>query len=283
MIRTVVTGVAGRMGRAIVRALQDAPLDFELCGATEQLTSPVIGRDVCSVCGTGPRHVAIRASLHEALDGAAASGDRADVVIDFSHAEASLVHARICAERGVALVIGTTGLAREAEREIDALAAKIPLLLAPNMSVGVVLMQRLVREAARALGEGYDIEILEMHHRHKRDAPSGTALRLGAVAAEARGCPPEAHFRLSREGIVGPRADGEIGIQALRGGDCVGEHTAFFAGLGERLEITHRAFSRDQFARGALRAARFLAGKPAGRYGMEQVLGLDGVPGAGAP
>lgn len=276
MIRTVVTGVAGRMGRAVVHALHRAPQDFELCGATEQLDSPVIGQGVGAVCGAGPHHVAIRASLHEALDGAISSGSGADAVIDFSHPEASIVHARICAERGVALIVGTTGLSREAERELDVLATKIPILTAPNMSVGVVLMQELVRAAARALGEGYDIEILEMHHRHKRDAPSGTALRLGEVAARALDRAPDANFRLAREGAVGPRTDGEIGIQSLRGGDCVGEHTVFFAGQGERLEITHRAFSRDQFARGALRAARFLVGKPAGRYGMDQVLGLDG-------
>lgn len=275
MIRTVVTGVAGRMGRALVRAMDQAPLDFELCGATEQLASPAIGQGVDMVCGAGPHRVAVCASLREAIDGATAPGDGVDVVIDFSHPEASLVHARICAERGVALIIGTTGLTHEVERELDALATEIPLLTAPNMSLGVVLMQNLVREAARALGEEYDIEILEMHHRHKRDAPSGTALRLGTVAAQARDRSPEASFCLARGGNVGPRPDGEIGIQSLRGGDGVGEHTVFFAGQGERLEITHRALSRDQFARGALRAAKFLAGKPAGRYGMDQVLGLD--------
>ncbi|MDR0966632.1 MAG: 4-hydroxy-tetrahydrodipicolinate reductase [Myxococcales bacterium] len=274
MIRTIVTGVAGRMGQTLVRALHEAPLDFKLCGATEQLSSPAVGQDVGVVAGIGPCRVPIRAALRETLDDAlAANGDRADIiVIDFSHPEASIAHARICAERGVGIVIGTTGFDREATCALDTIAKSIPLLVAPNMSVGVVLLQNLVREAARVLGQDYDVEILEMHHRHKKDAPSGTALRLGTIAAEALGRDPATSFRRSREGNIGARSDEEIGLQTLRGGDCVGEHTVFFVGQGERIELTHRAFSRAQFAQGALRAAKFLAGKPAGLYDMGQVL-----------
>lgn len=272
MIRTIVTGAAGRMGRTLVRALCGAPLEFELCGATEQLSNPAVGQDAGLVAGLAPCHVPIRTSLLEALDNT--TRGPADVVIDFSHPESSLVHARLCAERGVALVIGTTGFDREAKQELEAISQKIPLLVAPNMSVGVVLLQNLVREAAHVLGKSYDVEILEMHHRHKRDAPSGTALRLGTVAAEALEGDPETSFRLSREGNIGARPEGEIGLQALRGGDCVGEHTVFFVGQGERIELTHRAFSREHFARGALRAAQFLSQNPPGLYDMDQIIGL---------
>lgn len=273
MIRTVVTAVAGRMGQAITRALAAAPREFTLCGATER-QSGAIGRSVRDICGVGPSDIAIHATLDEALDALAAQGSRADVAIDFSHPSATLANARACARHGTALVIGTTGLSPETTQALDSLSAHIPLLRAPNMSVGVVLMQKLVSQAARALGEDYDIEIMELHHRHKRDAPSGTALRLGNIAAEALGRPPADSLRLSREGDIGPRTDREIGVQTLRGGDCAGEHTVFFIGQGERLEITHRAMNREQFALGALRAARYLVGKEAGRYGMADVLGL---------
>lgn len=269
-IRTIVTGVSGRMGRTIVRALHEARGDFELVGAAERLGSPDVGQDAGIVCGIGEAHVLIQPALREVLGSV-----KADVVIDFSHHEASMAHARLCAGSGTALVIGTTGFTSEETAELKSLSARVPLLAAPNMSAGVVVMQALIRQAARILGEAYDVEILEMHHRHKRDAPSGTALKIGHIAAEALGRAPEQCLKLSREGLIGPRPEGEIGIQSLRGGDCIGEHTAFFFGAGERLEITHRAFSREQFAAGALRAAKFLVGRAPGFYEMEDVLGIE--------
>jgi 4-hydroxy-tetrahydrodipicolinate reductase len=170
--------------------------------------------------------------------------------------------------------VGTTGFSAKARAEVTEAAAKIPILMAPNMSVGVTLMLRLAAQAARVLGDRYDVEIVELHHRLKKDAPSGTALRLAEVVAEQLKRDPATDFKLTRSGAIGERPKKEIGIQALRGGDAVGEHTILFVGEGERLEITHRASSRDQFAQGALRAARFLVGKPPGLYDMFAVLGV---------
>jgi 4-hydroxy-tetrahydrodipicolinate reductase len=195
-------------------------------------------------------------------------------VIDFTLPEASVAHARLCAERGVAIVIGSTGLGAEAKAEIDVAAKKIPVILSPNMSVGVNVLFELVRQAARKLGPGFDVEIVELHHKHKRDAPSGTAIRLAEVAAEELGRSPDEAFRFAREGITGERPPWQIGVQALRGGDVIGEHTVLFVGEGERLELVHRATTRVQFATGAVRAAAWVAGKPAGRYDMADVLGL---------
>ena len=267
MIRTVVTGVAGRMGSSIVRFVRDAE-DMELAGATERPGSAHIGLDVGLACRLGTMEIPVMEDLGKAI------GKGADVVIDFSSAEASAGHARICAERKIPLVVGTTGFTGKAKSEIKAAASAIPILMAPNMSVGVNLMLRLAEEAARVLGNAYDIEISELHHRLKKDAPSGTAVRLGEVMAEALGRDPATDLRLTRAGAIGERSRKEIGIQALRGGDAVGEHTVFFIGDGERLEITHRATSRDQFAQGAVRAARFLVGKQPGLYDMSAVLGL---------
>jgi 4-hydroxy-tetrahydrodipicolinate reductase len=267
MIRVVVTGVAGRMGSSIVKVVRDSD-DMELVGATERPGSAHIGLDVGLACRLGAMEIAVEEDLAKAL----AKG--ADVVIDFSTPDASVGHAKLCAEKKIALVVGSTGFTARAREEIAAAAKSIPILTAPNMSVGVNLMLRLVAEAAQVLGEGFDVEIVEMHHRQKKDSPSGTALRLGEVVASALGRDPSTDLKLARAGEVGARTDKEIGIQALRGGDIVGEHTVFFIGPGERLEITHRASSRDQFAQGAVRAARYLVGKPAGLYDMKGVLGL---------
>jgi 4-hydroxy-tetrahydrodipicolinate reductase len=201
----------------------------------------------------------------------------ADVVIDFTSHEASARHAEACAERGVALVIGSTGFTPEAKARVAAAAKRIPVVLSPNMSVGVNVLFELVRQAGRVLGDDYDVEIVEIHHKKKRDAPSGTAVRLGEVAAEALGRDPKDALAYSRHGILGERPPWQIGVQTLRGGDVVGEHTVYFCGEGERLELTHRATSRDQFARGAVRAAQWLAGKPAGLYDMADVLALRGA------
>lgn len=268
MIRTVITGVSGRMGSSLIRFVRDAD-DMELVGATERPGSAQVGLDVGLACRLGSLEVPIVDDLRKAM------GHGADVVIDFSSAEASLLHARICAEMKVALVVGTTGFSPQAKAEVVAVSRQIPLLMAPNMSVGVNLMLRLAAEAARVLaGSGFDIEIMEMHHRLKKDAPSGTGLRLAEVVAQALERDPATAVRVSRNGVVGERPRGEIGLQALRGGDVVGEHTVYFIGEGERLEITHRASSRDQFAQGSLRAARFLVGKPPGLYDLSVALGL---------
>lgn len=267
MIRTVVTGVAGRMGSSIVRFVRDAP-DLELVGATESPGNAAVGLDVGLASHLGAMEVPVEDDLTKALRRGA------DVVIDFTRAEASLRHARICADHKVALVIGTTGLSAAERAELAQAARHIPMLAAPNMSVGVNLMLKLAAQAAQVLGDAFDVEIAEIHHRYKKDAPSGTALRLGEVIAASLGRDPSTDFRLTRAGQIGERPQKEIGIQTLRGGDVVGEHTVFFIGSGERLEISHRATSRDQFALGAVRAARFLVGKPPGMYDMSAVLGL---------
>jgi 4-hydroxy-tetrahydrodipicolinate reductase len=267
--KVVVTGVAGRMGREIVRLVRAAE-GLELSGAVEQ-PGPAVGQDAGFVTGLGaPLGVAVQGSLAQALAGA----PRADVVIDFTVPEASVAHARLCAERGVALVVGSTGFTAETKAEVLAAAKRIPVVLSPNMSVGVNVLFELVRQAAKLMGPGFDVEIVELHHKHKRDAPSGTAVRLAEVAAEALGLRPQESFCFSRQGITGERPPGQIGVQTLRGGDVVGEHTVMFVGEGERVELSHRATSRAQFATGAVRAAAWLAGKTPGCYDMTDVLGL---------
>jgi 4-hydroxy-tetrahydrodipicolinate reductase len=247
------------MGSSILAALRQEK-DFAVTGACERAGSEHVGRDAGGV--------PIVAGLESALQ------KGADVVIDFTAPAASLQHAAICAGRGIALVIGTTGFAPEQKNGLRASAGRIPLLLAPNMSVGVNVLFRLVADAARALGPAYEVEIVEMHHRMKRDAPSGTALRLAEEAAQSLGIAPEQGFVYARHGEVGARKPGTIGLSTLRGGDVVGEHTVHFLSDGERLELTHKATSRDNFARGAVRAARWLAGQKPGLYDMQDVLGL---------
>jgi len=247
------------MGSRVLAALR-AEKDFAIAGAFEREDSEYVGR---AVEGT-----TVSAGIEQALKRGA------DVVIDFTAPAASVQHARACAERGVGLVVGTTGLSPAEKAELAAAAKRIPLLFAPNMSVGVNVLFRLVEEAARALGSAYEVEIVEMHHRMKRDAPSGTALRLAEVAAGALGLDARAATVYERHGDTGTRKPGTIGMQALRGGDVVGDHTVYFLADGERLELTHRATSRDNFARGAIRAARFVAGKAPGLYDMQDVLGF---------
>ena len=269
MIRVVVTGAAGRMGMKIVRLVRVTE-GMSLVGAVERPGGPV-GQDVGVLAGAGPAGILVVDELATALDGA-------DVAIDFTTHEASARHAETCAERGVPLVVGSTGFTPEAKARVAAAARRIPILLAPNMSVGVTVLFDLVRQAANMLGDAYDVEIVELHHKKKRDAPSGTAVRLGEVAAEALGRDPKDALAFARHGITGERPPWQIGVQTLRGGDVVGEHTVFFCGEGERLELTHRATSREQFAHGAIRAARWIVGKPAGLYDMADVLGLRPHP-----
>jgi 4-hydroxy-tetrahydrodipicolinate reductase len=267
LIRACVAGVGGKMGSRILNALR-AEEDFVVSGAFERPESPQIGLDAGLLSGAGPLEVTIASSIEQALSRGA------DVVIDFTAPAASLRHAAVCAEKGVALVVGTTGFSAQAKAELAGHAQRIPILMAPNMSVGVNVLFRLVAEAARALGPSYEVEIAEMHHRAKKDAPSGTALRLAEVAADALGLDAGTAVVYERYGDIGARKPGTIGVQTLRGGDVVGEHTVWFLADGERLELTHRASSRENFARGAVRAARFLVGKRPGLYDMQDVLGF---------
>ena len=267
MIRVVVTGVSGRMGGHILRGAREA--GFALVGATER-PGVAAGLDAGTAAGLPPLGVTVSSDLREALRGGA------EVVVDFTSFEASAAHAEVCAAARVALVVGSTGFTKEARARVEAAARQVPIVLSPNMSVGVNVLFELVRQAAKALGDSYDVEIVEMHHKKKKDAPSGTAMRLAEVAVEALGRDPVRDLAFARHGLVGERPPREIGVQTLRGGDVVGEHTVYFAGEGERLELTHRATSRDQFARGALRAARWVVGRPPGLYDMADVLGLRG-------
>jgi 4-hydroxy-tetrahydrodipicolinate reductase len=265
MVNVVVTGANGRMGSQIVRLVKQGE-GLALHAAVERPGFPP-GTDAGVPAGLGPIGVAIGDDLGKALTGA-------QVVVDFTGPEASARHAELCAERGVAIVIGSTGFTAETRARVDAVAKKIPVVLSPNMSVGVNVLFELVRQAAKALGEAYDVEILDIHHKKKRDAPSGTAVKLAEVAADALEREMAASVAYVRHGILGERPPWQIGVQALRGGDVVGDHTVYFLGEGERLELTHRAASREQFARGALRAAAWLPGRPAGLYDMADVLGL---------
>jgi len=259
------------MGSAILRFVRDED-EMQLVGATDKAGAPSIGLDAGLMARLGPLEVEVCETLEKSIEVAAG---KPSVVIDFTSAEASVLHARVCAERGVGLVVGSTGFST-ADKDVVAQAAKkVPVVMAPNMSVGVTLMLNLVAEAAKILGPRFEPEIMELHHRLKKDAPSGTALRLAEVIAESLGEQGERPaLRTSREGNVGERTRSEVGVMALRGGDVVGEHTVFFLGDGERLELTHRATSRDTFASGAVRAARWVAGRPAGLYDMLDVLGL---------
>ena len=269
MTKVVVTGAAGRMGREIVRLVLATP-GLRLHGAVER-TGPFVGQDPAVLAGAGPSGVRIVDSLEAALPGA-------EVVIDFTHFEASARHAEACAAAGVAIVIGSTGFTPEAKAVVAAAAPQVPVVLSPNMSVGVNVLFELVRQAAAVLGDAYDVEIVELHHKKKKDAPSGTAVRLAEVAAEALGRDAARDLTFARQGMIGERPAREIGVQTVRGGDIVGEHTVYFCGDGERLELTHRATAREQFARGAVRAAGWVAGRAPGLYDMADVLGFRKAP-----
>jgi 4-hydroxy-tetrahydrodipicolinate reductase len=260
----VVFGITGRMGQSLILALREDPL-FYLTGAIASAASSRVGLDACAMgepCG-----VTVTADAVAALKGG-------EVAVDFSLGPAVIEHARVCAEAGVPLLVGTTGFDAEGRAALDRAAQAIPVLIAPNTSVGVAVMSELLATAALSLGLGYDVEIFEAHHRTKRDAPSGTALSLGEVVAGARQQRLSDVAIFDRHGNESARKPGSIGFSVLRAGDIVGEHTVTFAAAGERLEITHRATDRITFARGALRAAAWLIGQPKGLYGMHNVLGL---------
>lgn len=263
--KVVITGCSGRMGRALLEAMAGAT-DLRLVAALDRAGSPSLGRDAGELAGA-PLGVPIS-------DDVGAAVQDADVMIDFTRPEATLNHLAACHQAGVAMVIGTTGFDAGGRQAIAQASADIPIVFAPNMSVGVNLVFKLLDTAARVLAEGYDVEIIEAHHRHKVDAPSGTALRMGEVIAQALQRDLKTCAVYGREGVSGERHAQTIGFATVRGGDIVGDHTALFAGIGERLEITHKASSRMTFALGALRAARFLADKAKGLYDMQDVLGL---------
>ena len=265
MIRVAVAGASGRMGRMLIEAMVAAD-DMRLVGALDVASSPAIGQDASAFLGHA-NGIPITADLRNGLAGA-------QVLIDFTRPEGTLAHLTLCRELGVNMVIGTTGFSAAQKAQIAAHAKHIAVMLAPNMSVGINVVLKLLDVAARALSEGYDIEIIEAHHRHKVDAPSGTALQLGEVVAAALGRDLKSCAVYGREGVTGERDASTIGFATVRGGDIVGDHTVLFAGIGERIEITHKASSRATFAQGALRAVRFLAGHERGLYGMNDVLGL---------
>ena len=266
MADVVVAGAAGRMGSRLV-ALLAGEADLRLVGALEAAGHPAVGRDAGEVAGTGRAGVAIETDPERVL----AAGR---ILIEFSVPEATLGHLRLVAQRGGRAVIGTTGFSAAERAEVEALARNAAIMLSPNMSVGVNVAFRVLREMARLLGDDYDVEITEIHHRFKKDAPSGTALGMAEAVAAALGRDLPSVSVYGRQGMPGERTRKEIGIMSLRSGDVVGEHTVSFGALGERLELTHRAHSRDTFARGALRAARFVASAPPGLYSMQDVLGL---------
>jgi 4-hydroxy-tetrahydrodipicolinate reductase len=254
------------MGRTLLRLVASTP-GFRLVAGSEHPSSPELGKDLGLLAGLEPIGRKLGAD-------AASVFAAADAVLDFTVPAASLAHAKLAAESGKAHVIGTTGIDQAGEAKLAEAARQAPIVFASNMSLGVNLLAELVSQVARALGPTWDIEIVEMHHHHKLDAPSGTALMLGRAAAKGRGVELDRVARRARDGITGAREPGTIGFAALRGGDVAGEHSVIFAGEGERIELVHRATSREIFARGALHAARWAAGRAPGLYSMRDVLGL---------
>jgi len=260
-----VAGASGRMGRMLIEAIVRAD-DCKLAGALDVPGSPGLGQDAAAFLGHASG-VQVTSDIRQGLSGAR-------VLIDFTRPEGTLAHLALCRELNVAAVVGTTGFEPRQKEQIAQIAQHIPIVMAPNMSAGVNVMLKLLDMAARALDQGYDTEIIETHHRHKVDAPSGTALQMGEVMAKALGRDLSKHGVFERHGVTGERSPSTIGFAAVRGGDIVGDHTVLFAGTGERIEITHRSTSRANYAQGSLRAARFLAGKSNGLYSMHDVLGL---------
>lgn len=260
-----VAGASGRMGRMLVEAILNAD-DCTLTGALDVPGSPALGTDPAAFLGKDSG-VRITADLAQGLQGA-------DCLIDFTRPEGTLAHLKVCEQLGVKLVIGTTGFTDAQKAEIADAAQRVAVVMAPNMSVGVNVTLKLLQMAAKAMSTGYDIEIIEAHHRHKVDAPSGTALKMGEVIAEALGRDLKDCAVYAREGVTGERDPSSIGFATIRGGDIVGDHTVLFAGTGERIEVTHKSSSRVTYAQGSLRAVRYLSGQSAGLFDMFDVLGL---------
>jgi 4-hydroxy-tetrahydrodipicolinate reductase len=263
--KIAIAGASGRMGQMLIDAVRAAD-DCTLSGALDMAGSPAIGRDAGSFSGQ-PTGVLITSDLRQGLQ-------PGSVLIDFTRPEGTMEHLKACREWGVAAVVGTTGFTDAQKAEIAVIAKDMAIVMAPNMSVGVNVTLKLLEMAAKALSTGYDIEIIEAHHRHKVDAPSGTALKMGEVIAGALGRDLKDCAVYAREGVTGERDPSSIGFATIRGGDIVGDHTVLFAGIGERIEISHKSSSRVTYAQGSLRAARFLAGHKAGLFDMFDVLGL---------
>lgn len=264
-IPIAIAGASGRMGQMLIDAVRAAD-DCVLSGALDIAASPAIGHDAGAFAGQ-TTEVLITADIAQGLK-------NSRVLIDFTRPEGTMAHLAVSRANGVAMVIGTTGFTDSQKAEIAEAAKHIPIMMAPNMSVGVNVTLKLLEMAAKALATGYDIEIIEAHHRHKVDAPSGTALKMGEVIAEALGRDLKDCAVYAREGVTGERDPSSIGFATIRGGDIVGDHTVLFAGTGERIEITHKSSSRLTYAQGSLRAARFLAGQKSGLFDMFDVLGL---------
>jgi 4-hydroxy-tetrahydrodipicolinate reductase len=253
-------------GRIITLANESSEL--QLAGAVEMAGHPKLGDDAGYVAGCGDLGVAISDSLETALQ-------NADLLIDFTFPQVTLRNAAVCARLGKAMVVGSTGFTPEEREQLTAFASQIPIVFAPNMSVGVNVCFKILKDLAKTLGDDFDVEIVELHHNKKKDSPSGTAVKMGEVVADALGRDYNQVANYHREGMCGERSASEIGMQTVRGGDIVGEHTVYFIGMGERIELTHRAMSRDMFARGAIRAAAWLGDKGPGMYDMQAVLGLE--------
>ncbi|MFZ6674776.1 4-hydroxy-tetrahydrodipicolinate reductase [Undibacterium sp. Xuan67W] len=265
-LKIAVAGASGRMGKMLIEAIAAAD-DTVLVGAIDVAASPAIGTDAAASMGK-PAGVLIESDLSRGLADA-------DFLIDFTRPEGTLTHLAYCAENGIKMIIGTTGFDEEGKAAIAAAAQKTAIVFAPNMSVGVNVTLKLLEMAAKSFAQGYDIEIIEAHHRHKVDAPSGTALKMGEVIADTLGRDLNEVGVFAREGVTGERDPSSIGFATIRGGDIVGDHTVMFAGIGERVEISHKSSSRINYAHGSLRAARFLADKQTGLYDMYDVLGLN--------
>ncbi|MBE0557698.1 MAG: 4-hydroxy-tetrahydrodipicolinate reductase [Proteobacteria bacterium] len=266
MIKAIVTGAGGRMGGRIASLITETD-GVELAGAVEQKGHPFIGRDIGERLGLGPIGVIIGDDLASCVEWG-------DVVIDFTSRDASANHLKIAAAQGKAIVIGSTGFTTDEMKRIREMAGAVRCVLSPNMSVGVNVLLKVLADVAPILGDDYDVEIVEAHHQRKKDAPSGTAMKIAQVIAASLGRDLDRVGVYSRRGMIGERTKAEIGIQTLRAGDIVGDHTVMFAGMGERLEFIHRAHSRDNFARGAILAALWVVGRKNGIYDMQDVLGL---------
>jgi 4-hydroxy-tetrahydrodipicolinate reductase len=266
MIKVIIAGTAGRMGSRMV-ALMEESAALTLVAAVEKKGHVAVGEDAGELAGCSSNLVIIEDDLSACIG-------RGDVVIDFSSPQATLEHVRIAATHRKAMVIGTTGFSASEMDELRSLTKQFPCVFSPNMSVGVNMLFKIIAEMAKTLHEDYDIEVIEAHHRLKKDAPSGTALKMAEVLAKAIGKDLTQTAVYTRKGMIGERKRGEIGIQTIRAGDIVGDHTVIFGGMGERIEVTHRAQSRDTFVRGALRAARWVVKQPPGLYDMLDVLAL---------
>ncbi|NIQ37976.1 MAG: 4-hydroxy-tetrahydrodipicolinate reductase [Proteobacteria bacterium] len=266
MVKAIVVGAGGRMGRRIVHTILQTP-GIEVAGAVEKEGHSALGKDVGELVGEAKIGVIVDSDLRSVAD-------RGELIVDFTAPEVALKSLEVGVERNLALVIGTTGLSSDQMGQVRAMAPKTRCVMAPNMSVGVNVMFKIVGDIARILGDDYDVEIIEAHHRFKKDAPSGTAMRLGETVADVLGQELDKIGVWSRKGLIGERTPTEVGMAVVRAGDIVGDHTVIFGGIGERLEVTHRAHSRDNFARGAVKAALWVIEQPNGLYDMQDVLGL---------